>query len=192
MLSPQLMACSDNSTGENDQDTSTTVSSAEVSSHDETEETVIDDLPEMNYDGFEYMIYNINPESNDWFTTTFVTFEEDSGEPIPSAIFNRNIIVEDRFNVSIAESYQTADAVKKSIQSGDGGCDMVLLDGSDTITFIQQKYLHDLNTVNYLDFDKPYWDQNAKTQLTIAGKYYEAVGDFMTTHIDETIVMFFK
>lgn len=61
----------------------------ETETETETEPLVSDELPESDFEGYTYMIYNANPESNDWFTTVFVTMEEDSGDAVPSAIFQR-------------------------------------------------------------------------------------------------------
>lgn len=61
----------------------------ETETETETEAVISDDLPESDFEGYTYMIYNANPESNDWFTTVFVTMEEDSGDAVPSAIFQR-------------------------------------------------------------------------------------------------------
>lgn len=193
LLFPAMASCSDNS-AEKETDTSTvSPSSGDTTTvEEETEITVYDDLPDVTYDGYEYMIYNTNAESNDWYTTTFVTFEEDSAEAIPSAVFNRNLLVEERFDVTIKESYQTNDQVTQSIQASTGDFDIALLKGDGTISMAQSGYLMDMNKLNYLDFSKPYWDNKAAEHLTICGKLYMGVGDFITTHIDETIVMFFN
>ncbi|MGN1346905.1 MAG: hypothetical protein ACI4V1_08965 [Eubacteriales bacterium] len=195
MLALSFVSCSEkNAEQDLAGETTSSAPSAEGSvTEEETESAIKDDLPEMNFDGHTYTIYNTNSEANTWFTTTFVDFEEDSGEPIPSAIYNRNLAVEDRFNVVINEIYQTAAEVKQIIQAGSGDdMDLILLDGSDTISYITQKLIYDLNTLDYLDLNKPYWDQNSREYLTLGGKYYEGVGDFMTTHIDETICMYFN
>lgn len=195
MLASSFVACSDNGAEDTPAETTAPTPAAEetVVEEEETEPLIKDDLPEMDFEGHNYVIYNTNPETNDWFTTTFVDFEEDSGEPIPSAIYNRNLAVEERFNVVISEVYQAASEVKQIIQAGSGeGMDLVLLDGSDAITYISQKFIYDLNTLDYIDLDKPYWDQNSREYLTLAGRYYEGVGDFMTTHIDETVCMYFN
>lgn len=196
LLLPTVASCSDNGDSDGDEtDTSAVTPSADdttIIEEEETEPAISDDLPEITFDGHDYMIFNSNAESNDWYTTTFVTFEEDSADTIPSAIFNRNLSVEERFQVTISESYQTNDQIQQSITAGLGDFDIALLKGDGAISLAQAGYLRDLNTLNYLNFEKPYWDNNAADQLTIANKLYMAVGDFMTTHIDETITMYFN
>lgn len=200
LLLPTFASCSD---GGNDPETSGNdpeinvesvgdPSEGDPSAEGEEETAVSDDLPEMSFDGHDYMIYNANAESNEWYTTTFVTCEEDSAEPILSAIFNRNLAVEERFDVTISESYQDASQIQQSITAGLGDFDIALVKGGDALNLARAGYLRDLNKLDYLNFEKPYWDAKAAEQLTISGKLYMGVGDFLTTHIDETIVMYFN
>ena len=81
---------------------------AQTEAETEEETKVSDDLPDSDFEGYQFNIFNSNPESNNWFTTVHVTAAEDSGEAIPSAIFNRNLFVEDRLNIKIVETEQTA------------------------------------------------------------------------------------
>ena len=198
MLSSAFVSCSDNKAEDTPGDTSAATpdpadTSASAEELEETTPTIQDDLPEVTFGGADYVIYNTNPDTNTWYTTTFVDFEEDSGEPITSSIFYRNLAVEDRFDVVISEFYSAAADVKSVIQAGSAeGMDLLLLDGSDAISYIQQKFIYDMNELNYINLDKPYWDQNAREYLSIGNKYYGGVGDFMTTHLDETICMYFN
>ncbi|MBQ8511768.1 MAG: hypothetical protein IJ497_04070 [Clostridia bacterium] len=199
MLASAFVSCSDNK-AENTPDDTAPAAGDTAASADETvpetleeEEVISDDLPEITFDGHEYKIYNTNPETNTWYTTVHVTFEEDTGEPITSAIFYRNIAVEDRFDVKISEIEHTAAEAKAVITAGTAeDMDLVLLDGGEAIGLIQSQMVYDYNTVNYINLDKPYWDQNARKYLSIANKYYGGVGDFLTTTLDETVCMFFN
>ncbi|MBQ7982880.1 MAG: hypothetical protein IJ302_04880 [Clostridia bacterium] len=199
MLASAFVSCSDNK-AENTPDDTAPAAGDTAASADETvpetleeEEVISDDLPEITFDGHEYKIYNTNPETNTWYTTVHVTFEEDTGEPITSAIFYRNIAVEDRFDVKISEIEHTAAEAKAVITAGTAeDMDLVLLDGGEAIGLIQSQMVYDYNTVEYINLDKPYWDQNARKYLSIANKYYGGVGDFLTTTLDETVCMFFN
>ncbi len=164
----------------------------ETETETETETEVSDDLPESDFEGYEYNIYNSNPESNTWFTTVHVTSAEDSGDALPSAIYNRNLIVEERLNIRIIETEQTADKIKSAIMSGDGSFDMSLMQGANVLAQAQSGYLMDMYKLPYQNFDKPYWDSNAAEQLSLCGKLFMMAGDFITTQIDETICYFFN
>ena len=164
----------------------------EIVEEAETEPAVSDDLPESNFEGYEFVIYNSNPETNTWFTTVHVVADEDSADAIPAAVFKRNLAVEDRLNIKISEVEQTADQIKNAIISGDSSFDLTLMQGPSIISQAQSGYLVDLKTLPYQNFEKPYWDYNAYKQLSICDKLFVCVGDFLTTQIDETICMFFN
>ena len=158
----------------------------------ETEPVISDDLPESDFEGYEFVIYNSNPETNTWFTTVHVVAEEDSADAIPAAIFKRNLAVEDRLNIKISEVEQAADQIKNAIMSGDSSFDLTLMQGANILSQAQSGYLIDLKTLPHQNFEKPFWDYNAYKQLSICNKLFVCVGDFMTTQIDETICMFFN
>ena len=188
MTSSSVIGCAQSA-----EETETTVETAAETVVETEEETkVSDDLPESDFEGYQFNIFNSNPESNTWFTTVHVTAAEDSGEAIPSAIFNRNLIVEDRLNIKIVETEQTAAQIKNAITAGDGSLDMTLMQGANVLSYAQSGYLKDLHEMPYQNFEKPYWDTNAVEQLSICGKLYVGVGDFITTQIDETSCMFFN
>lgn len=198
MLTSSFASCSNNNSDKTEDTTESTetVPVLAESTETESEETtpaITDDLPEIKFEGHDYKIYNTNPETNTWYTTVHVTFEEDTGEPITSAIFYRNLAVEERFDVKITEIEHTSAEAKAVITAGTADdMDLILTDGSEAIGFIQNNNVYDLNTVDYIDLDKPYWDQNARKYLSIAGHYYGGVGDFLTTSLDETVGLFFN
>ena len=178
MLTSSFASCSNNNSDKTEDTTESTetVPVLAESTETETEETtpaITDDLPDIKFEGHDYKIYNTNPETNTWYTTVHVTFEEDTGEPITSAIFYRNLAVEERFDVKITEIEHTSAEAKAVITAGTADdMDLILTDGGEAIGFIQNNNVYDLNTVDYIDLDKPYWDQNARKYLSIAGHYY--------------------
>ena len=191
MTSSCVIGCGQGTTEETISNTAD-ITAEQTESETEEETKVSDDLPESDFEGYTFNIFNSNPESNNWFTTVHVTAAEDSGDSIPSAIFNRNIAVEDRLNIHIVETEQTVDQIKNTTIAGDGSFDMSLMQGSAVLSQAQSGYLMDLHTMPYQNFDKPYWDHNAVEQLSIGGKLYMGVGDFLTTQIDETCCMYFN
>lgn len=194
LLLMSFAACSDGGTTGNDTTGASDTASnpGAETSLETTEEVIKDDLPERDFENHNFIIYSLNDEGNTWYTTAHTTFEEDSAEIIESAIYNRNLKVSERFNINISENLVTLNDVTKSIMAGDNAFDIALLKGGDALNLATQKSLYDLKTLEYINFDKPYWDQNAKTELTLANQLYIGIGDFMTTHIDETIVMYFN
>lgn len=192
LLLTGFAGCSDGGTQKVADTTPTDTVITDSAETETTVETISDDLPEKDYDGYNFRIYSTNAEANDWYTTVYTTAEEDSADAVDSAIYTRNLKVAERFNIMISETLVTLNDITNSIIAGDDAFDISLIKGADAFGLAQQKYLYDLKTMKYIDFEKPYWDQNAAHDLTLANQLYIGVGDFMTTHIDETIVMFFN
>lgn len=196
MTVPSIISCSEE-TVDNETKPAESAAAAETGeSVESTEETeaagYLDELPEVTYDGYEYMIYSSNASSNTWFVTTYVDFEEDSAEVLESAIYRRNRLVEDRFDIEITEFYAEISEIKTALVGGDSTSDLNLHTGGQMFALAQEGYMFDQLKLDYLDFEKPYWDHNAAAELTIAGKLYHSAGDFMTTHFDVTRALFFN
>ncbi len=58
-------------------------------------------------------------------------------------------------------------------------------------SFVEQGFLTDLNTLG-IDFSKPWWDQNAVSDLSMCNKLYYALGDINTYDNDGTFVILFN
>ena len=146
----------------------------------ETEETKLTpDLPEMDFEGYEFRmltkgLYNVHWRSID------AVAEELTGEPINDAVFNRNTYIAETYNVSFAEITHTdmnpTPLAQKTIQAGEDAFD-VILHGNEMRPLITGGMLIDLNTIPYMDLEKPWYDQNANESLSIAGKLHVTAGD---------------
>lgn len=195
ILSSSVISCSNNSAEDTSKETEAAVVSPvadESAVAEETAPEIADDLPEVNFDGSEFMIYNTNASTNTWFMTTYVDFEEDSAEALESSIYHRNAIVEERFGVVINETYSENSELTTHLTAGGDGVDFMLLTGANAASLMTKKMLYDIGSLENINLEKPYWDQNFVKYLSLVGKYYLGIGDFMTTHIDETMAMFFN
>lgn len=195
LVMPAVVSCSDNkdetantSSAENTQPNQTEVTETE----EETKAEILDDLPEVTYDGYEYMIYNGNELTNDWFITNYVNFTEDSADVLESAVYRRNRLVEERFDIAIQETILPTTTIRTSCMAADGSFDLCLITGTNSISLAQDGYLYDQMQLEHIDLEKPYWDQNEVKELTIAGKLFHTAGDFLTTHLDGVKVFFFN
>ena len=106
--------------------------------------------------------------------------------------------VEERYNCTIegdfdhGTSTQFNDIIRNGVLSGSGTYDMVFdAYGYSSLLVTDNMYV-DLNTIESLNFDQPWWDQNAKEDLSIDGKLYFMVGDINTFDNDGTWVMLFN
>lgn len=157
--------------------TNTDTTTETVAQTEETRRTA--DLPEMDFDGYTFTmltkgLYNIHWRSID------AVAEEMNGEAINDAVFNRNSAIAERFNVTFAEMTHTdanpTPLAKKTIQAGEDVFD-VILHGNQISPLITAGMLIDLNTIPYMDLEKPWYDQNANASLSIGGKLHVTAGE---------------
>ena len=106
--------------------------------------------------------------------------------------------VEERYNCLIEGDFgqgdvtQFNDIIRNDVLSGSGMYDMVFDTYGYSSQLVTGNIYVDLNTIESLNFDQPWWDQNAKEDLSIGGKLFFMVGDINTFDNDGTWVMLFN
>jgi len=109
----------------------------------------------------------------------------ENGEVVNDAIWMRNLAVEERLNVKISVDASAVGTGQASIRT-------VVLSGDDTYTFCTGTSFHtpalaledcfvNLLDVEYLDFDKPWWVQNLREEMTLYDQLYFMSGDLTLT-----------
>ncbi|HHX54513.1 MAG TPA: hypothetical protein GX704_06350, partial [Clostridiales bacterium] len=77
----------------------TTEASADLGAETTTE--LKPDLPESDFDGYDFRFLNGNTAP--WMTIFIVTAEEQNGEAVNDAIYTRNLAVSEKYGVKISE-----------------------------------------------------------------------------------------
>jgi ABC-type glycerol-3-phosphate transport system substrate-binding protein len=151
------------------------------------------DLPDVKYDGYKFRVLNIEPVQ--WLCTVVVA-EEDSGIEVDSAVYDRNRMVEDRFDINIVEIavdrnniFNQAD---RSIRGGSDDYDLILLGASEAVGLMRNQQLIDYNEILFIDLDRPYWDNDLRRDLSFGGRNYLMAGDFSMMHYSCTNAMYFN
>ena len=144
------------------------------------------DIPEANYGGYEFHVHTRgNVEQYEWKA------DDLNGTTLNDAIYRRNTAVEELLGVkivTIAEgSWANYDSellpkIKASITANDGAYD--LLAGYGNVTSLATAgLLLNLNDLQYIDFDKPWWSSSFNENTGINGKNYLAVGSLSLSMI---------
>jgi len=105
--------------------------------------------------------------------------EGENGDTLNDAVFKRNLAVEEAYNIklSLLELPDTSTTVRKNIQAADDFSDIVFPSSiGDILSLAQQGCFLDLNLVDELQLDQPWWDQRIQ-DLAIHGKLFCATGD---------------
>jgi len=143
------------------------------------EERITDDLPNTDFGGRVFKF--LSNDNGSWEEWDRLTVETETGEAINDAMIQRNRAVEERFNVKIEENRVVRDTIpaelQKSVRAGDRNYNAAYVFGIYCPGLAADGYLYDLYKLPNIDFSKAYWDQNAKTQLTMGNKLYMMTGD---------------
>lgn len=150
---------------------------------EETTETVLTAaLPEVHYDGYAFTILTLK----DYSSRYHLTADETNGEPLNDATYERNNKIYDRLGVEITthEDDSTAAALQNAVASGDTTYSMVLPHPNAEVgllKMVSMGLLYNQNELPVVDWDKPWWNDNARQTLSIGDVAYLASGDYSLT-----------
>ncbi len=111
--------------------------------------------------------------------------EEASTDPLEDAIYRRNDKLETTYDIEIVTLVDTdyvslSGKVNKDVSSGNGEYDIVYQHMVNSATNLATNgLLIDLGTLEYVDFDQVWWDQDAREGFTIGNHQFLAVGDLL-------------
>jgi len=141
------------------------------------------DIPEVvDYEGYEYRI-GINDNRN---TDIRILFTESSnGDIINDAVFDRNRNISERYNINIIGIPDNDNAihnkVANNVLAGDDIYDIVAVPARSHFMIAQQGLLLNVNTLDSLYLDAPWWDPAIIDGYSIDGKNYTVIGDISTS-----------
>ena len=150
-------------------------------------------LPVKDYGGYEFMIMDRSTDHIPWETYD-VYAESENGDAINDAVYKRNRILEEQFNIKIAETpiQYPADNMQKLIIAGDDTID-VFMDGLNALTKMTiGNMLYDYNDISEIQLDQHWWDQQMRTELSVNGKCFFATGDISVMDNEATWCILFN
>ena len=111
--------------------------------------------------------------------------DEQTGDSMNDAIFERKLRVEDALNVTIGQEdvgyiAEVVDAVKRSVQAGDDAYQMGLFHCIQGIAEMATgSYLFNLDELPNIDLSASWWNQTMTDMLRLGEKTYYGVNDYM-------------
>lgn len=150
-------------------------------------------LPAKDFGGYEFTIMDRNSEHTPWHTYD-VFAEGENGDAINDAVFKRNQVIEELYNIKIKEEgvYIPVDNMQKLIIAGDDTID-VFTDGLNALTKLTiGNMLYDYNDIDEIQFDQPWWDQQIRNELSVEGKSFFATGDISIMDNEATWCILFN
>lgn len=153
--------------------------------------------PTEGYGGEEFGMLNIE----DIYTMHCqIDREQLTGDVLDDALFNRNKLIETKFDIVLKEhlvtetwEFKTCPAeAQKAILAGDSEYDVMFIPVAGSSGLITDGAFIDLKTVDSVQLDKPWWYSSYNDAFTLNGKLYGAMGGAHLCIHDGTRVIAFN
>ncbi|MBQ4606861.1 MAG: hypothetical protein IJB15_09140, partial [Clostridia bacterium] len=177
LLLASMTACASETT-----DTPTADSTEAVTEAAETEDPFpyTSHLPDADYEGFLFRV--MGEEMRDHYES-----EEQTGEVINDAVYQRNMAVEEKYNIAL--EYEIL-----PWQSGDDQIQTVVMAGDNPYSLATSTHLYlgknltsghfvDWNRLQQVDMSRPYYVADANKTYSLGDKTMLLFGDFMDSNI---------
>ncbi|MBP3918139.1 MAG: hypothetical protein J6I50_03080 [Clostridia bacterium] len=149
------------------------------------------ELEAMNYGGIDYTgIVQKTDTQNVLFCE--IDTESMNGDTVNDAIFLRNSILEEKYNIHIHAVEQDFRVFSSAVRAGDDAYQFSTPSVITAFNWAVDGLTLNLTEIPHLQFDMPWWNQNAITEGSILNKSYFAVGAMNLLAYEATGVLFFN
>ena len=127
----------------------------------------------------------------------YLISEEETGDLVGDAVFQRNIAIEDKYNLTFnmveAEVNQPNSVIRNYIMADDKTFHMyVNVATSPMFEMILNGYFVDWNDLDDINYENPYWNSRVATDINYGGKVYTMGGDLNLTTYNSTNCLIFN
>lgn len=195
LLASAMTACAGGGGADTTAPAGTTAAPVETTAPPETEPVEVRDtadLPE-DLDMSGYTLRILQPEKHNY--SLIASAPEDlTGETLNDTLYNRNVRLEQKYGFKVQEVHaaKIQQTFINAVLSSSNDFDMAYNSINGMAQLILNGQAADLNTMEYIDLSKNYWDQNAVRDLSISGKTYYAIGDINLTDDESMMVMLYN
>lgn len=180
-LTPVLVAC--------DKEETTPVSSGVK--EDVEYEYTLDDVPELDFGKKKFGIFGVNGSMG------YLMAEEETGDLVNDAVFQRNLAIEERYNLELdmfeAESGAGVGQIRTFVMSGDTTYQLYQSTQHNGMpAMILNDYFVDWNDLDALHLENPYWNSKGVKNLGFNDKIYVMGGDLNLITYNYTNAIFFN
>ena len=181
--------------------TPSTDAPTEGSSTDPAETTAAEikpDLPDVDYTGKTITFLEREIQIGDNIDVYFNEIYADLSlaETVSNAVYNRNEAIINKYGITI-ESLRVWDkeissTFTNAADSGDKICDVLHANGTTTMPLANKGYLRDMNNIDYVNYDNPWWMGMVMDTSSISGKNAFAIGDTNIQAFTAVSAMYFN
>lgn len=205
LLMPTVVSCSENTAEETGTSAQAAENVADPSADPtsetaaETEERLLPDIPEKaDFGGDEicFVWWNIATWGAGTHDTRDLVVEELNGEAINDAVYNRNLLIGQNYNVKFTLEILPFDSIVKTVnscvRSGDDSYDVVYPRLVEATPLYSDGSLVNIHTVPYIDLEKPWWDANCADAMTVYGYLPAVAASINVNDKDATVCIGFN
>ncbi len=169
--------------------------SSDVTANTEPTETTEPqpNLPDLTFEGEQLMFLVRGPSFVEWQSQD-IYVEVQNSEPVNDAVFNRNLYLEEKYEVKIRE-YGASDVgatAKKSFAANSPDYDVCMANTSESASLASQGYLLNLFDIDHIDLSRNWWDQRSVSQMSINNLLFFCTGDLSIMANDATWILMFN
>ncbi|MGI6166589.1 MAG: hypothetical protein ACOYIA_00405 [Eubacteriales bacterium] len=183
VLSILFVSCS---TGGDESDETTTTQanlSAETTQADTEETTVLPELDVQDLGEYEFKVLWPEQHPDGHFMHNEIAVEFDSGDVIDSAVFQRNLAVEEKYNVNIVSVLQWCSTVSKTIKNehlaGEKNYDAFCSPIAMVTSIALEGICADYYDMPYYKEEYVWWDYDIMEDFSIGKAKYFGTGDII-------------
>lgn len=204
MLAPTLASCGNDVSSDLDENSSDpTITSPDASTPEEEEEVseidarqaVSDDLPDTTFGGQNFRVLTVKGGANYGYEyLDEILSEETTGDSCNDAVYNRNLGLEQRFDIKItAAEHETPQSyITTLVQSGINEYELVGMYNFKAYTAIGSEGIVNWTEVPHVNLEKPWHNSLANDSATINDRLYAICSDLSITSMLYTHAFFFN
>jgi hypothetical protein len=143
-----------------------------------TTEQLKPDVPEMDFEGYTFRIMTRGEQHEKWESID-VYSDGANGEPINDAVYDRNRMLEEEFNIVVEKFpvHYPGTVIKNYILANDDIVDVITESLGGLSTLSAGNLLVDYNDISHVNYNQPWWDTNLIEGFSVKNKVYYMTGD---------------
>lgn len=158
-----------------------------------SDEIVPPEIEAVDCGGADYTILCKSPGGYTFPYSEFLA-EEQNGETMNDAIYQRNIAIEEKYNLKLVavEASDVKGKAKSSILAGDSAFDLVMPMTSEAFAMTLEGLFCDISLIPYVSIESPWWHEGISNNTSIGGRNYFISGDLNLSMLNGVGVTYFN
>ena len=162
----------------------------------------LEGIPDTTYDDAQFHVLEwsangVDTPGQGWIPWEEIDVQDYSGEAIDRAVYDRNRAIEEKYGVKITAEYVSVDQgydnkLRNSVNNQDNLYQLMTLRTGSIVGFAQEGLLADLNSLDYLHLDQPWWTQDSIDKFTTGKSLFFASSEMLLRDKGATATMYFN